>query len=190
MRKINLALLSGFLLLTNSCSIFEPKKKVEFIVNADYGFHVKDEITYLLNDSKIFIDFDEYGVEPVVGMKVDITYKGEYYILETYPSTFDDSNMKIIDIDIFMPKIYDYIYSQTPGGGEKLSLRPLNESFMGVINQNYVINEDGSFSELTDFTFDDKIYVATQVNNEVETCFGLYSYNPVNDQTVETIMNG
>lgn len=189
MRKINIGLLSCFLLLTNSCSIFEPKKKVEFIVNADYGFHVKDKITYLLNDSINFIDFTEYGVEPVVGMKVDITYKGEYYILETYPSRFDTSNMKIIDVDIFMPKIYDYIYSQTPGAGEKLSLNPLNERFKGVINQNYVINEDGSFSELTDFSFDAKIYVITQEIDEIETCVGLYSYDPINNQNLEAITN-
>ena len=34
MKKVNITLLSCILLLTNSCSMFEPKKKVEFIVKA------------------------------------------------------------------------------------------------------------------------------------------------------------
>ena len=76
-------------------------KHTDFIVDYDYGIHREDMATPLLDDSKLFFDLDEWGIDTLVGGDiVTLSYTGELLIQETYPSTVATKNLKIVDISV------------------------------------------------------------------------------------------
>ena len=67
-------------------------------ITADYGFHIKDKVTFLLYDSLIpqeIINHEHVRVPLVVGDQITIKYTGQIISHETYPSTLDLSKASI-----------------------------------------------------------------------------------------------
>ena len=137
-------------------------KEVTFGIYCDYGMHVDDKVTLLLGDSLIPFNKDKYNIDTlVVGDFVKISYTGELYIRETYPSTWDMNMVHIKDVK----------------GGK--SLKALEDDSYDIATP-HVINEDGTFTDYyTTLDVGTKIYGINPSHFVSKTILAFYSYNPL-----------
>lgn len=155
-------------------------KEVSFGIYADYGQYTKERVTLLLGTSIIPFNKDKYNIDTLlVGDYVTISYRGELYIQESYPSRWVMSTLTIEDVKVVHGKVIEYEMVANPGGGQSLMSSPQNEYNFGT---NYVINEDGTFIEnYMDLAIGTKIYGIKPSHFASETILAFYSYNPLAD---------
>lgn len=153
-------------------------KEVTFGIYCDYGMHVDDKITLLLGDSLIPFNKDKYNIDTlVVGDFVKISYTGELYIRETYPSTWDMNMVHIKDVKVTHGKVLEYEVAENPGGGK--SLKALEDDSYDIATP-HVINEDGTFTDYyTTLDVGAKIYGINPSHFASKTILAFYSYNPL-----------
>lgn len=149
----------------------------------DYGYHVADKATLLLDGCNVFFNPADYGItELLAGDVVTITYRGECYIQETYPGTVVTKDMKIIDVAQQKAKILELEVWQVPGGGYNVIY---NGGSVGCDNT-YVINADGSFEELGEHHVNQTLYGTDFPLTPSFEIKALYSYNPRPNETPVT----
>ena len=155
-------------------------KEVSFGIYADYGQYTKERVTLLLGTSIIPFDKNKYNIDTLlVGDYVTISYRGELYIQESYPSRWVMSTLTIEDVKVVHGKVIEYEMVANPGGGQSLMSSPQNEYNFGT---NYVINEDGTFIEnYMDCPIGTKLYGIHPSYFSSMTIMAFYSYNPLPD---------
>lgn len=90
----------------------------EVMMNYDYGTHIKDVATLLFNYSYVDVDLTKYNINDLkAGDVVKFYYKGELYILETYPGQILLTDDQIVNVELFKANIINFTAYQVPGGG-------------------------------------------------------------------------
>lgn len=155
-------------------------KHISFGIYADYGQYIQDRMTLLLGDSIIPFNKDKYNIDTlIVGDFVEISYTGEIYIRETYPSTWDMNMAHIKDVKVTHGKILEYEVAENPGGGT--SLRGLTDNSYDFASP-HVINEDNSYTDYyTTLPVGTKVYGVNPSHFASKTILAFYSYNPLAD---------
>ena len=153
-------------------------KHVTFGIYADYGEHIEDKVTLLLGSSLIPFNKDKYNIDAlVVGDFVEISYTGELYIRETYPSTWSMNKINIKDVKVTHGKILEYEVAENPGGGT--SLRALTDDSYDFACP-HVINEDNTYTNYyTTLPVGTKVYGVNPSHFASKTILAFYSYNPL-----------
>lgn len=152
-------------------------------ITADFGTHIKDEVTLLFGTALIPFKTSEYGInELVVGDYLEVSYTGEYIELLTYPSTIDMRTITVKGMKLYEARMAEYVLTPVPGSGD-LDLVP-TEEFNGytMISAEYVINEDGSFITKDEYLktaeAGSKLYGSNPAIINSLNVTVLYSYNP------------
>ena len=162
----------------------EEDNMVSRMINADYGRHIQDRVTFLYGTALMPINPSDCGVSNfVIGDQVEIHYTGYCYEEESYPSRFTLKKDQITKIDIFPATIVEYELNPVPGDAENLDIVP-TEGFEGytMITAEYVINEDKTY--VTKEAFLETASAGTELYGVNPSAFNslnviaFYSYNP------------
>jgi len=163
----------------SSSSIVDPGeiKTIARDINVDYGLHVQDKATLLFGDMIIPFNYKDYNIDYLAaGDYVEVSYKGEWLIRETYPATVALDG-EIVDVKVTHGRIFEFEVAQNPGGGK--SLRILDSS---ITPGNYLttncINRDGTFDYLTNYPVGTRIYGINPASYNSRNIIAFYSYNP------------
>lgn len=188
-----------FTLCVGACSTLQKNSStdgntypsVSFTARYDYGFHIQNTPTLLLDGATLFFDPANYGIETLLaGDVVTVQYEGEFSIQETYPATVVTKDLTIKNVTVEEAGIVAFEVMQNPGGG--ISLTPKNDgvsvSKFNLPNQ-YVIDADMTYKPLSESHLGQTVYgtyVAGKDNVEIEA---LYSYYPRNTVEYPTLYN-
>ena len=163
----------------SSSSIVNPGeiKTIARDINVDYGLHVQDKATLLFGDMIIPFNYKDYNIDYLAaGDYVEVSYKGEWLIRETYPATLALDG-EIVDVKVTHGRIFEFEVAENPGGGK--SLRILDSS---ITPGNYLttncINRDGTFDYLTNYPVGTRIYGINPASYNSRNIIAFYSYNP------------
>lgn len=169
-----------FTFLGASCSDkdgwFAKKNETSFVVRCDYGKHVQGKATYLLNESLVFFNLDEYDVEELIlGDVVTVEYTGELTVQETYPSRIViDGKIKEISVD--EAEIAQVTYDGVRIVGDTKE----NYTFEDV--PQYVVKDrTGAFVALEEVQAGTSLYATYRedsVSGKKIALDGLYAYRP------------
>ena len=150
---------------------------------ADFGTHIKDEVTLLFGTALIPFKVSDYGItELIVGDYLEVSFTGEYMEYLTYPSTIDMRTITVTGMKLYEARMAEYELAPIPGSGD-LDLVP-TEGFEGytMISAEYVINEDGSFIAKDEYLktaeAGSKLYGSNPAIMNSLNVTVLYSYNP------------
>ena len=151
----------------------------------DYGLHVDNRATLLLGGCSLFFDLESYGIDRInAGDVVEIVYRGELYVLETYPSTVDTSQMEIVDIKITKARTMAFSVMETEDDVSLIyafnSLTSVQDSFVtfAPAENLYVVNYDGTFAPLGKEHVGQRLYGTVKKVGEDYEIIALYSYAP------------
>ena len=151
----------------------------EFTVIYDYGLHVENKATALLDGSKIFFDLQELNVDTLIGGDViTLKYTGELLIQESYPSKIQTNQMTVKNISLTKAKILEFEVIENEAGGISLCLKDGDTSTVKSFANQYIINEDMSFSALDENHIGKTVYGSCSANAEEIEIIALYSYLP------------
>jgi len=146
-------------------------------IDVDYGLHVQGKTTLLFGDMIIPFNYKDYNIDYLAaGDYVEVSYKGEWLIRETYPATVALDG-EIVDVKVTHGRIFEFEVAENPGGGK--SLRILDSS---ITPGNYLttncINRDGTFDYLTNYSVGTRIYGINPASYNSRSIIAFYSYNP------------
>lgn len=146
-------------------------------INVDYGLHVQGKTTLLFGDMIIPFNYKDYNIDYLaVGDYVEVSYKGEWLIRETYPATVALDG-EIVDVKVTHGRIFEFEVAENPGGGK--SLRILDSSITpGNHLTTNCINRDGTFDYLTNYPVGTRIYGINPASYNSRNIIAFYSYNP------------
>lgn len=155
------------------------KKSMIVEVTYDYGMHIENEVSVLLNGCLLFFNIKEYNIDKLVGGDyLIITYTGDFMVKEIYPSIFEGIDFSIISIEQYIPHYIEY---EVILKDDVKSLIPTNSSLSNyVINTKYVVNEDYSFINVDDLNEGSIVYGANPSYYSSLTITYLFSYLPRN----------
>lgn len=163
----------------SSSSIVDPGeiKTIARDINVDYGLHVQDKATLLFGDMIIPFNYKDYNIDYLAaGDYVEVSYKGEWLIRETYPATIALDG-EIVDVKVTHGRIFEFEVAENPGGGK--SLRILDSSITpGNHLTTNCINRDGTFDYLTNYPVGTRIYGINPASYNSRNIIAFYSYNP------------
>lgn len=163
-------------------------KTVHQIVMFDYGFHIENEVTTLLNGNLIWFNPKDYGIDDLVaGDELVIKYTGEYLVEESYPGSVDSSSMEIKSIELIKAEIAEFKLLIKPGTSE-LVLKPVDSKYNQFAlynNEGYVVSQDGSFKKYNEYPYDTTIWASLPRTTGSIRVDGLYDYNP-REEVAET----
>ena len=162
---------------SSSSSNPDEIKTIANDINVDYGLHVQDKATLLFGDMIIPFNYKDYNIDYLAaGDYVEVSYKGEWLIRETYPATVALDG-EIVDVKVTHGRIFEFEVAENPGGGK--SLRILDSS---ITPGNYLttncINRDGTFDYLTNYPVGTRIYGINPASYNSRNIIAFYSYNP------------
>ena len=157
----------------------EENKTLSRMITPDYGQHIKGQVCLLFGTAKIPFNLKDYGINYIVaGDQLDITYSGSWLEQLTYPSTIVTKDMKVEEVKVWRARIIEFEMLPNPGGGK--SLAPVNpEVRYGQFLTENVINEDGTYQELSTIEEGTKIYATNPAIYDSLNIYAMYSYNPV-----------
>ena len=146
-------------------------------INVDYGLHVQGKTTLLFGDMIIPFNYKDYNIDYLAaGDYVEVSYKGEWLIRETYPATVALDG-EIVDVKVTHGRIFEFEVAENPGGGK--SLRILDSSITpGNHLTTNCINRDGTFDYLTNYPVGTRIYGINPASYNSRNIIAFYSYNP------------
>ena len=149
-------------------------KKMTMTAHYDYGMHIEDKITVLLNSSNVFFKLADYGIEKLLaGDVVTVEYTGECYIQETYPSTVVTKDMDIQNVTVLEAKVLELSVGMSDDG---ITLNYGNNTVFN--NAKYVINEDGTFETLGEQHVGTTLYGTDSPTASSFQIMALYTYAP------------
>lgn len=158
------------------------------MVTLDYGFHIENELTTLLNGNLIWFNPKDYGIDNLVaGDELVIKYTGDYIVQETYPGSVDTRNMEIKSIELIKAEIAEFKLLIRPGNSE-LELKPVDSKYNQFAlynNEGYVVSQDGSFKKYSEYPYDTTIWATLPRTTGSIRVDGLYDYNP-REEVAET----
>lgn len=162
---------------SSSSSNPDEIKTIANDINVDYGLHVQGKTTLLFGDMIIPFNYKDYNIDYLAaGDYVEVSYKGEWLIRETYPATVALDG-EIVDVKVTHGRIFEFEVAENPGGGK--SLRILDSS---ITPGNYLttncINRDGTFDYLTNYPVGTRIYGINPASYNSRNIIAFYSYNP------------
>ena len=168
---------------SNSKQAPEEEQTVGKSITADFGVHIKDQVTLLFGTALIPFKVSDYGIsELIVGDYLEVSFTGEYIELLTYPSTIDMRTITVTGMKLYEARLAEYDLTPIPGSGD---LEPVpTEEFKGytMISAEYVINEDGSFIAKDEYLktaeAGNKLYGSNPAIIDSLNVTVLYSYNP------------
>jgi hypothetical protein len=144
----------------------------------DYGLHVDNRATLLLGGCLLFFDLESYGIDRInAGDVIEIVYRGELYILETYPSIVVTDYMEIVSIRIIKTNIV-VVEVMLESGGEVVVATKGDDKFIFDSQGLYVVNQDGTYTSLEEQESGTTLYATLEQGEEAEIA-ALYSYAPV-----------
>ncbi|MBR2432343.1 MAG: hypothetical protein IKB23_05435 [Clostridia bacterium] len=158
-------------------------KHTDFIVDYDYGLHREDMATPLLDDSKLFFDPQEWGIDTLVGGDViTLKYTGELLIQETYPSTVVTKHLNIAGISVKKAELLELVVILDENENPALTVKDgsFDKTFTFASETAYIIDEDLSYHELSASDVGKTVwgsYVNSDKTGEIEI-ISLYSYKP------------
>lgn len=146
-------------------------------INVDYGLHVQGKTTLLFGDMIIPFNYKDYNIDYLAaGDYVEVSYKGEWLIRETYPATVALDG-EIVDVKVTHGRIFEFEVAENPGGGK--SLRILDSSITpGNHLTTNCINRDGTFDYLTNYSVGTRVYGINPASYNSRNIIAFYSYNP------------
>lgn len=151
-------------------------KQVSMYVRVDYGLHVENQATLLLDYSLFFFNPTEYGIDYfVAGDYVTIDYTGEFRVLETYPGQVETDDLQLQNVAVERGDLYEF--EVIAGDNGENTLKVLNDAVAGEYLTEYVINEDGSFAKYSTYEVGTKIYGINPKYNE-NKILAFYKYRP------------
>lgn len=145
----------------------------------DYGFHIEEKASLLIEWSLLFFNPLDYGItELIAGDLVTVTYYGEMWILESYPSIVSTDKMEIVNVEVEEAYIVEYEIKNVPGSG----------TFPWTENEDYqrditwatenVVTEDFTFKHWEEYPAQTKIYGTNPVSRRTNEIIAFYDYNP------------
>lgn len=149
-------------------------KQAVFNTYYDYGFHRPDKAVLLMDGSTVFVDG-----ELVAGDVVCVSYTGELYVQETYPSTVVLHGGSVQGVDVQKAKICELRVVQNEQTGEKRLVSPYDTRIESA--PDYVLTDtDGSFIAWKDLASGTILYCsyASEQGNAPTNIAGLYTYLP------------
>lgn len=155
---------------------------VSFTAGYDYGFHQKDQATLLLGGSNIFFDPDEWDIGRInAGDVINVEYRGELLVQETYPGTVITKNAEIISISV---QRADVIELTVTGVTDDLTLVPKDGSSTALIptdpgtETTMIVSADGSFRQLWDGHLGTPIYATGKYSGDSFEVRAYYGFDP------------
>ena len=181
MKKIvSLILIMLMLLSFTAC---KEKNTAKYTAIYDYGTYDNGKAALLLEGTVPYFDFKDYGIDTVLaGDIIEVTYKGEMVVLESYPSTVNKKDIKITDVKITPAEIIKFeIVKPIDEDDKKVDLVATDDYFnFYIINGDIknVVNKDLTFKPYTELTAGTKVYATYQNTDDGPYICGLYSYKP------------
>lgn len=162
---------------SSSSSNSDEIKTIAKDIKVDYGLHVQGRTTLLFGDMIIPFNYKDYNIDYLAaGDYVEVSYKGEWLIRETYPATVALDG-EIVDVKVTHGRIFEFEVAENPGGGK--SLRILDSSITpGNHLTTNCINRDGTFDYLTNYPVGTRIYGINPASYNSRNIIAFYSYNP------------
>ncbi len=159
----------------------EEVQTLHMFVNYDYGLHIQNQLTALLNYNKIWFDLEDYGIDSIVaGDEFIIHYTGEFITLDIYPGQVVKEKLHIRSIEVIEAEIAEFIILATPGSGN-LALVPVDSKYNQYVllnDEGYVVSEDGSFKKYNELPVGTIVYGSLPKSTDSIRVDGLYDYNP------------
>ena len=162
-------------------SSIEEIKTLSLQVKGDFGQYEEHQVTLLLGDSLIEPPIESFLSKDklIIGDYVKISYTGDYIIYQTYPSQLRFYGGEVLKVTIQHGDIYEFEMSPNPGGGQ--SLRPLSNENFNYKYTDYVVNKDGTFTQVYNLPVNTKVYGVNPANYSSKTIEVFYSYNPLEE---------
>lgn len=143
----------------------------------DYGLHVDNRATLLLGGCLLFFDLETYGIDRInAGDVVEVTYRGELYVLETYPSTVVTDYMEIVSIRVIKANIA-VVEVALDSNGKVVTSKGEGVFIFDSEGLN-VVNQDGTYTLLEEQEVGTTLYATLERGEEAEIA-ALYSYPPI-----------
>lgn len=156
------------------------EKVIEMSIIPDYGNHIKDKVTLLLDGSIIPFKNETYNISKLIAFDVvEITYTGTYIVNETYPSTIDTKKMHIKNVELlYRGGIYEFSIT-TNEYGEKVLFNEDSKSYArNELFEQKCINGDNSFQLINTYDVGTKIYGINPPYYSSINISAFYSFNP------------
>ena len=149
------------------------------VADYDYGFVNTDKAHILISGSTVFFDPNEYGVSNLVaGDKVILTYRGELYIQESYPSTIVTQGVKDLSVEIVKAQITEVILKKNDNGEyEARKIDTMSEITLPS-NVKYIISKNMNFDELSQQHTGITLYASTVTTDGETTISAIYNFMP------------
>lgn len=148
------------------------------MVTYDYGFHIPDKATALLDGSRFFFDLKDYGIntEIIAGDIFKIYYKGEMITQMTYPSRVDTSRMTILDVRRTRAIVIRGSLLGVPGSD---TYNFVAVDYSASVFPEYVVNDDCTYNTINMY-YDDIVYASFRADDETgnPSIQAIYSYIP------------
>lgn len=149
------------------------------VVTYDYGFHIPDKLTALLDESLMFFDLTDYGIQTslIAGDIFKIYYQGEFVTQMTYPGQVDTSRMTILDVRRTRAIILRGSLLGVPGSD---NYDYVSAVYSNRLYPNYVVNDDYSFESVNSY-HDENVYASFRPDDKTDkpTIQALHSYMPI-----------
>lgn len=176
-RKTFLLLASSLFVGLSSCSQegTEPPSILSRNIVLDYGQHVSERVTELFGGAIIPAEIREKASTPLIaGDEVRVSFTGEWFEQETYPSTIVMKDVQIQSVEVTHLPIVECELVANPGGG--ISLLPTSHDILlGNFLTPYLIHLDGSFNDWNAEPVGTKVYAVSQDGDVL----AFYDYNPL-----------
>lgn len=155
-------------------------KVLNLIVNFDYGLHVPDKVTLLLDYSLFFFNAADYGITNLVaGDVIVLHYKGEFIIQEMYPAIVDTRNLEIINVEVEQATIVEYEIESVFGRNVLKATDEADQDAFMILTE-YIVAADHSFKSWDDYPVGTKLYGTNPtVTSRTHEIIALYDYNPL-----------
>ncbi len=163
---------------TDSSSSMADTQTTLLTAHFDYGLHVENRATLLLGGCSLFFDLEAYGIDRInAGDVVEVTYRGELYVLETYPSTVVTDYMEIVSIRVIKTNIV-VVEVALDSNGKVVETSAGEGVFIFDSEGLNVVNQDGTYTLLEEQEVGTTLYATLKQGEEAEIA-ALYSYAPV-----------
>lgn len=159
----------------------EGVKYLNLFVNLDYGIHIENKATLLLDWKFFWFDLSEYELETLVaGDELRIGYSGDYMCTEVYPGTVIKEEIAIHSIELIKAEICEFVVTRKDGSGE-VELLPVDAKYSNYIllsSEGNVVFKDGTFKKYSELPIGTKVYGSLPRTTGSVRVDGLYAYNP------------
>ena len=174
-KLVSLILIMLMLLWYTAC---KEKNTAKYTAIYDYGTYDNGKAALLLEGTVPYFDFKDYGIDTVLaGDIIEVTYKGEMVVLESYPSTVNKKDIKITDVKNTPAEIIKFeIVKPMDEDDKKVDLVATDDNFnFYILNGDIknVVNKDLTFKPYTELTAGTKVYATYQNTDDVPYICGL-----------------